>query len=167
MVTLRPVVNVYYFVEDLAAAIVWYGDLLGAQPSETYGVRLLTFAVGDTRLTLHNNAEYNANAVTRGTVAYRDVDDVDATVAECVQRGAVVHRGWRRSLRAIGCASCRNPVRQPAGHQTGRQRLSSQGRSFHPPGRDSDRYVAATRCLASSSRAVAAALRRRLVGSAM
>jgi predicted enzyme related to lactoylglutathione lyase len=93
MITLRPVVNVYYFVEDIAAATAWYADLLDAQPIESFGSRLVTFAVGETRLTLHNNDDYNTNAATHGTVAYWDVEDIAATVAECIRHGAVAHRG--------------------------------------------------------------------------
>jgi predicted enzyme related to lactoylglutathione lyase len=93
MISLNPVVNVFYFVEDLEAATEWYGQLLGRDPSETRPQQLASFTIGSARLTLHAQDDYNANAGTRGTVAYWDVADVDAAVADCIGRGAVAHRG--------------------------------------------------------------------------
>jgi predicted enzyme related to lactoylglutathione lyase len=92
MIDLHPVVNVFYFVDDLPAATDWYRELLGRDPVETRP-QLAMFAIGPARLTLHVGDEYNATVDARGTVAYWDVSDVDATVAECVGRGAVAHRG--------------------------------------------------------------------------
>jgi catechol 2,3-dioxygenase-like lactoylglutathione lyase family enzyme len=114
MITLRPVVNVYYFVDDIAAATAWYTDLLGAPPIETYGTRLVTFRVGDTRFTLRNNDEYNTNAATCGTVAYWDVEDIAATVAECIRHGAVAHRGPAHDFHRRSTVPATGPVRQPA-----------------------------------------------------
>jgi predicted enzyme related to lactoylglutathione lyase len=92
VIALHPVTNVFYFVDDLAAAREWYGELLGAQPVEVQP-QLVTFAIGPARLTLHLEDEFNTGGDMRGSVAYWGVDDVDATVARCVALGAVAHRG--------------------------------------------------------------------------
>lgn len=89
---LRPVVNVFYFVPDLAAGVSWYRELLSSEPVEERS-QLAMFQVGAARLTVHIEDEFNSSAGTSGSVAYWDVDDVDAVVAECVRRGGVAHRG--------------------------------------------------------------------------
>ncbi len=89
---LKNVTNVFYFVDDLAAARDWYGTLLGAEPIEVQP-QLVTYLVDDTRLTLHLGDDLNTPAEARGTVAYWGVEDVDVVVAWCVARGAVAHRG--------------------------------------------------------------------------
>ena len=88
---LRPVVNVFSFVEDLDAATAWYTARLGAQPAVT-AEQLLMFEVGAARLTLHRIDEFNAGGPD-GQVAYWDVDDVDSLVADWTAHGAVAHRG--------------------------------------------------------------------------
>lgn len=86
------VTNVFYFVDDLAAARDWYAELIGAGPVEVQP-QLVTFLVGDVRLTLHLGDEFNSVGKLKGTVAYWGVDDVDEIVRWCVARGAVAHRG--------------------------------------------------------------------------
>ncbi len=92
MQVLRPVVNVFYFVDDLPAGIDWYRQLLGTEPVENRS-QLAMFDVGGARLTVHVADEFNTGGGTTGSVAYWDVDDVDAVVAGCVQRGGTAHRG--------------------------------------------------------------------------
>ena len=91
-VTIRAVVNTFYFVDDLSAGIDWYRELLGADPVIVQP-QLVMFAVGDARLTVHVADEYNRGAGLQGSVAYWDVDDVDGVAAGCTARGGVVHRG--------------------------------------------------------------------------
>ena len=91
---IRPVVNVFYFVADLQAGVAWYQALLGTGPVAMQP-QLAMFSVGGTRLTVHVNDGYNSSAGVAGPVAYWDVDDVDAVVAQCVARGATAHRGPR------------------------------------------------------------------------
>ncbi len=83
--------NVFYFVADLAEAIDWYAERLGAQPI-TRAAQLAMFEVAGTLLTLHLPDEFN-QAGPAGTVAYWTVPDVDALVAEWTAHGAVAHRG--------------------------------------------------------------------------
>jgi uncharacterized glyoxalase superfamily protein PhnB len=130
MITLRPVVNVYYFVADVVAATAWYGELLGTEPVEAYRDRLATFAVGGTRLTLRDNDDYNENASTAGTVPYWDVDDVDAVVAACVQRGAAVHRGPATIFTGDRLCQLRDPFGNLLGvRQAGDTARSRDGRA--------------------------------------
>ena len=84
--------NVFYFADDLPAAVQWYHALLGFGPVLQHA-RLSVFEVGATRLTVHETDEYNSSAGTSGSVAYWDVVDVDAIAAGCVARGGVIHRG--------------------------------------------------------------------------
>jgi predicted enzyme related to lactoylglutathione lyase len=51
------------------------------------------FEVGSARLTVHVSDHYNQSAGVAGPVAYWDVDDVDAVMTECVERGGTAHRG--------------------------------------------------------------------------
>jgi len=92
---LGPVVNVFVFVDDLDRATAWYAERLGRQPVTTRE-QLATFEIGgggaSARLTVHRSDEYN-DPGPRGTVAYWDVEDVDALVAEWTAHGAVAHRG--------------------------------------------------------------------------
>lgn len=89
---IRPVVNVFYFVSDLPSGIAWYRELLGSDPVEVKP-QLAMFQVGDARLTVHVDDEFNVSAGLAGSVAYWDVDDVDSVVARCVARGGEAHRG--------------------------------------------------------------------------
>ncbi|MBY4130261.1 VOC family protein [Rhodococcus fascians] len=89
---LTGVGNVFYFSDDLAAAVDWYRTLLGTEPVDVHE-QLAAFDVSGTRLTVHVTDTYNRPAGTAGAVSYWDVADVDAVVADCVDRGGVVHRG--------------------------------------------------------------------------
>jgi predicted enzyme related to lactoylglutathione lyase len=89
---IRPVANVFYFVADLQTGIAWYRALLGSDPVDLQP-QLAMFGVGSARLTVHINDDYNTSAGAAGPVAYWDVDDVDAVVADCVGRGGTAHRG--------------------------------------------------------------------------
>jgi predicted enzyme related to lactoylglutathione lyase len=89
---IRPVASVFYFVADLQAGILWYRALLGSDPVHVQA-QLAMFQVGNAQLTVHANDEYNTSGGLAGSVAYWDVDDVDAVVAECQDRGGVAHRG--------------------------------------------------------------------------
>ena len=89
---LTGVGNVFYFSDDLAAAVDWYRTLLGTEPVDMHE-QLAAFDVSGTRLTVHVTDTYNRPAGTAGAVSYWDVADVDAVVANCVDRGGVVHRG--------------------------------------------------------------------------
>jgi predicted enzyme related to lactoylglutathione lyase len=89
---LGPPANVFYFVEDLAAGVDWYGELVGADPV-VLQPQLAMFQIGAARLTVHVADEFNSGAGLLGAVAYWDVDAVDEVVASCVTRGGVVHRG--------------------------------------------------------------------------
>jgi predicted enzyme related to lactoylglutathione lyase len=89
---IRPVVNVFYFVADLQAGVAWYRALLGLDPVDVHA-QLAMFQVGEARLTVHINDDYNVSAGVAGSVAYWDVDDVDAVLAGCLDRGGSAHRG--------------------------------------------------------------------------
>ena len=89
---LTGVGNVFYFSDDLAAAVDWYRTLLGTEPVDVHE-QLAAFDVSGTRLTVHVTDTYNRPAGTAGALSYWDVADVDAVVANCVDRGGVVHRG--------------------------------------------------------------------------
>ena len=89
---IRPVVNVFYFVADLQAGVAWYRALLGSDPVDVHA-QLAMFQVGEARLTVHINDDYNVSAGVAGSVVYWDVDDVDAVVAGCLDRGGSAHRG--------------------------------------------------------------------------
>jgi predicted enzyme related to lactoylglutathione lyase len=89
---IRPVVNVFYFAADLPSGIAWYRELLGSDPVDVRP-QLAMFQVGSARLTVHVNDDDNESGGVAGSVAYWDVDDVDAVVAGCVNRGGSAHRG--------------------------------------------------------------------------
>jgi len=90
-IDLQRVRNVFYFVDDLEAAVGWYAARLGHGP-ETTGHSLAAFDVDGVRLTIHEGDEFN-NPGPAGTSPYWQVDDVDAFVAEWTKHGAVAHRG--------------------------------------------------------------------------
>jgi catechol 2,3-dioxygenase-like lactoylglutathione lyase family enzyme len=50
--------NVFYFVDDLEAAVDWYGARLKRQPV-VRGEALAAFDLDGTRLTLHRKDEFN------------------------------------------------------------------------------------------------------------
>ena len=83
--------NVFYFVDDLDAAVEWYAARLGCQPTIRGGA-LVAFDVGGSRLTLHQVDELNTPGPS-GTVPYWTVADVDEIVAEWTAHGAIAHRG--------------------------------------------------------------------------
>ncbi|TYP88992.1 VOC family protein [Blastococcus xanthinilyticus] len=86
-----PVVDVFCFVPDLAAATTWYTARLGAPPARR-SRRLVSFDLGGSRLTLHVADGYNSGGPD-GCVAYWDVEDVDRVAEEWIGQGAAVHRG--------------------------------------------------------------------------
>ena len=89
--TFESVGNVFYFVEDLDAAVAWYAARLQRQPVVRGGA-LVAFDVGGSRLTLHKTDELNTSGPS-GTVPYWTVPDVDAVVAEWTAHGGKAHRG--------------------------------------------------------------------------
>ncbi|MCU1407016.1 MAG: glyoxalase/bleomycin resistance/dioxygenase family protein [Glaciihabitans sp.] len=88
---LGPVGNVFYFVDDLDAAVAWYGDRLGREPVLRGGA-LMAFDIGGVHLTLHRSDEFNTPGPA-GTSPYWTVEDVDAVVADWTAHGATAHRG--------------------------------------------------------------------------
>jgi len=83
--------NVFYFVDDLGAAVEWYSERLQRQPVVRGGA-LAAFDIDGTRLTLHEKDEFNSPGPS-GTSPYWTVADVDAFVEEWTAHGAVAHRG--------------------------------------------------------------------------
>ncbi|GGG22796.1 hypothetical protein GCM10007304_40750 [Rhodococcoides trifolii] len=83
--------NVFYFVDDLEAAVDWYSARLGRSPIQRGGA-LVAFDIDGVRLTLHRNDELNSSGPA-GVSAYWTVDDVDVIAAEWITHGAVAHRG--------------------------------------------------------------------------
>jgi len=85
------VADVFCFVPDLAAATAWYTDRLGVPPA-LRADQMARFDLGTSSLTLHRFDEFNTGGPA-GCVAYWDVEDVDAVVAEWGRHGATAHRG--------------------------------------------------------------------------
>lgn len=83
--------NVFYFVDDLDAAVEWYSERLQRQPVVRGGA-LAAFDLDGTRLTLHEKDEFNSPGPS-GTSPYWTVADVDAFVEDWTAHGAVAHRG--------------------------------------------------------------------------
>lgn len=83
--------NVFYFVDDLDAAVEWYSERLQRQPVLRGGA-LAAFDLDGTRLTLHEKDEFNSPGPS-GTSPYWTVADVDAFVEEWTAHGATAHRG--------------------------------------------------------------------------
>ncbi|MCD2191827.1 VOC family protein [Actinomycetospora endophytica] len=106
-----PVVNVFLFVDDLETATAWYAARLGRQPVATQD-QLAMFELGErsapARLTVHRSDEYNEPGL-QGTVAYWDVEDVDAFVAEWTRNGAVAHRGPKTVFTGERLCQLRDP----------------------------------------------------------
>lgn len=86
------------FADDVPAAARWYADLLGVEP---YFVRpeegppaYVEFRVGDHEFELgivdRSWAPYAGEGV-GGAILHWAVDDLDATIADLLERGAVVH----------------------------------------------------------------------------
>lgn len=90
-ITFGGVGNVFYFVDDLDAAIEWYSKRLQRQPVVRGGA-LAAFDLDGTRLTLHEKDEFNSPGPS-GTSPYWTVADVDAFVEEWTANGATAHRG--------------------------------------------------------------------------
>lgn len=89
--SLGPVGNVFYFVDDLEDAVAWYAERLGREPVQRGGA-LVAFDVDGVRLTLHETDEYNQPGPS-GVSVYWTVADVDAIVDDWTKHGAVAHRG--------------------------------------------------------------------------
>ena len=83
--------NVFYFVDDLEAAVEWYAARLNRQPVVRGGA-LAAFDLDGTRLTLHQKDEFNTPGPA-GTSPYWTVLDVDGFAAEWTAHGAAAHRG--------------------------------------------------------------------------
>ncbi|QHC71545.1 VOC family protein [Rathayibacter sp. VKM Ac-2801] len=83
--------NVFYFVDDLDAAVAWYSARLERDPVVRGGA-LVAFDLDGTRLTLHERDALNRPGPD-GTSPYWTVPDVDAVVADWTANGAVAHRG--------------------------------------------------------------------------
>jgi predicted enzyme related to lactoylglutathione lyase len=83
--------NVFYFVDDLDAAVDWYSARLDRQPVMRGGA-LVAFDLEGTRLTLHQKDAFNSPGPS-GTSPYWTVPDVDAFVQDWTSHGAVTHRG--------------------------------------------------------------------------
>ena len=83
--------NVFYFVDDLDAAVEWYSARLSREPVIRGGA-LVAFDLNGTRLTLHERDELNQPGPA-GTSPYWTVADVDSFVADWVAHGATAHRG--------------------------------------------------------------------------
>lgn len=89
--SLGPVGNVFYFVDDLEGAVAWYAERLGREPVQRGGA-LVAFDVDGVRLTLHETDDYNRPGPS-GVSVYWTVDDIDAIVDDWTKHGAVAHRG--------------------------------------------------------------------------
>jgi predicted enzyme related to lactoylglutathione lyase len=83
--------NVFYFVDDLDAAVQWYSARLDRQPVVRGGA-LVAFDLDGTRLTLHQKDELNSPGPA-GTSPYWTVPSVDVVVDEWTTHGATAHRG--------------------------------------------------------------------------
>jgi predicted enzyme related to lactoylglutathione lyase len=83
--------NVFYFVDDLDAAVDWYSARLEREPVVRGGA-LVAFDLDGIRLTLHRTDELNSSGPA-GTSPYWTVSDVDAFVEEWTAHGATAHRG--------------------------------------------------------------------------
>ncbi|KQO07574.1 hypothetical protein ASF06_13360 [Agreia sp. Leaf244] len=83
--------NVFYFVDDLDAAVEWYSERLQRQPVVRGGA-LAAFDLDGTRLTLHEKDDFNSPGPS-GTSPYWTVADVDTFVEEWTAHGATAHRG--------------------------------------------------------------------------
>lgn len=83
--------NVFYFVDDLEAAVEWYSARLQREPVVRGGA-LVAFDLDGTRLTLHQQDEFNSPGPA-GTSPYWTVSDVDAFVEDWTANGASAHRG--------------------------------------------------------------------------
>jgi len=83
--------NVFYFVDDLDAAVEWYSARLDRQPVVRGGA-LVAFDLDGTRLTLHQKDDFNSPGPA-GTSPYWTVSSVDAFVADWTAHGATTHRG--------------------------------------------------------------------------
>lgn len=115
---LHGVGNVFYFVDDLDAAVAWYSARLGVEPTIRGGA-LVAFDVGGTRLTLHRRDELNSPGPA-GTSPYWTVADVDAFVDDWTRNGATAHRGPKTVFTGERLCQLLDPfgnlfsVRQPA-----------------------------------------------------
>jgi len=119
---LHGVGNVFYFVDDLDAAVAWYSARLGVEPTIRGGA-LVAFDVGGTRLTLHRRDELNSPGPA-GTSPYWTVADVDAFVDDWTRNGATAHRGPKTVFTGERLCQLLDPfgnlfsVRQPAASET-------------------------------------------------
>jgi predicted enzyme related to lactoylglutathione lyase len=89
--TLGPIGNVFYFVDELEEAVAWYAARLGREPV-LHGGALVAFEVSGVRLTLHESDTYNTPGPA-GVSVYWTVPDVDSVVTDWTAHGAVAHRG--------------------------------------------------------------------------
>ncbi|WP_144720056.1 VOC family protein [Agrococcus jejuensis] len=93
---LRGLANLNLVAEDMPAAVAWYADVLGAEPyfvrPEDGPVEYAEWRFGDDddELALMSSAYRPALASPGGAVVSLHVDDVAASLAALVERGAAV-----------------------------------------------------------------------------
>lgn len=95
-VTLRRIVSLTYWADDVAAATAWYTEMLGAGPVFTRpgpGGRpgYAAFAIdADTRLAIASRATAPPGAALEpgGAVGHWDVEDLDAVLERLLSMGA-------------------------------------------------------------------------------
>jgi predicted enzyme related to lactoylglutathione lyase len=96
MTTLRGLTTVVHLAEDVPAAVAWYADLLGLQPyfvrPEEGPAQYAEFRVGDRLAELGiMDARFGTPREPGGAITYWAVDDVEATYADLLERGATAH----------------------------------------------------------------------------
>jgi catechol 2,3-dioxygenase-like lactoylglutathione lyase family enzyme len=92
--TVRKLQTIVLYVADVAAAADFYGGALGLPKVYESGT-VVALAVGDTRLLLHPADGPRALAKPYADL-YLEVDDLEGTLAELVERGARISREPRR-----------------------------------------------------------------------
>lgn len=96
---LRGLTTITYFADDVAAAVAWYSEMLGAEP---YFVReaagrpaYVEFRIGDYQHELglldSRFAPHRTTGEAAGPISYWAVDDVQAAFDRLITLGASVH----------------------------------------------------------------------------
>jgi predicted enzyme related to lactoylglutathione lyase len=99
---LRFIESVVLFVEDIDAAAKWYASLFGSKVN--YENEKYAFVQAPGVLYGFHPSDAKCPGGVGGTTVYWEVEDLEATVADLVARGAHLHRGPGKTSFGAGAA---------------------------------------------------------------
>jgi uncharacterized protein len=88
----KGVLEIMYFVADRHAAAAWYSELFGIEITRMENPEHFFIRIGHQDLWFHQ-ADAKVPSGAAGHVAYWQVEDFDAVLAQATKLGAILYRG--------------------------------------------------------------------------